>query len=152
MVARFPPYGLNGAGRGPTTYGFQLTTFDRDMRRLCSTEPIDAQPGFVRADGEISIAAVGETAAVAAEAGTNLRSRTNAKLLDGLPNPGCDCRRMTMPNSLIQRVQFEDFDGHQFERLLFAFLLRTDNWRVLEWYGQAGNDSGRDIGGKGRGR
>lgn len=50
-----------------------------------------------------------------------------------------------MPNRTVQPVHFEDFDGHQFERLVFAYLLRTDNWLSLEWYGQTGSDSGRDI-------
>lgn len=50
-----------------------------------------------------------------------------------------------MPNRTVNPVHFEDFDGHQFERLVFAYLLRTDNWLSIEWYGQAGSDSGRDI-------
>jgi hypothetical protein len=50
-----------------------------------------------------------------------------------------------MPNRTVQPVHFEDFDGHQFERLVFAYLLRTDNWLSLEWYGRSGSDSGRDI-------
>jgi len=50
-----------------------------------------------------------------------------------------------MPNSTVHPVHFEDFDGHQFERLVFAYLFRTDNWLSLEWYGQTGSDSGRDI-------
>lgn len=50
-----------------------------------------------------------------------------------------------MPNRIVQAVHFEDFDGHQFERLVFSYLLRTDNWLSLEWYGQTGSDSGRDI-------
>jgi hypothetical protein len=50
-----------------------------------------------------------------------------------------------MPNRTVHPVHFEDFDGHQFERLVFACLLRTDDWLSLEWYGQTGSDSGRDI-------
>ncbi len=50
-----------------------------------------------------------------------------------------------MPNRIVQPVHFEDFDGHQFERLVFAYLIRTDNWLSLEWYGQTGSDTGRDI-------
>lgn len=50
-----------------------------------------------------------------------------------------------MPNRIVQPIHFEDFDGRQFERLVFAYLLRTDNWLSLEWYGQSGGDSGRDI-------
>ena len=50
-----------------------------------------------------------------------------------------------MINRVVQVVHFEDFDGHQFERLVFAYLLRKYNWLSLEWYGRAGGDSGRDI-------
>ena len=50
-----------------------------------------------------------------------------------------------MPNRIVQPIHFEDFDGHQFERLVFAYLIRTDNRLSLEWYGQTGSDSGRDI-------
>ncbi len=50
-----------------------------------------------------------------------------------------------MPNSTVHAIHLEDFDGHQFERLVFAYLLRTDSWLSLEWYGQTGSDSGRDI-------
>lgn len=50
-----------------------------------------------------------------------------------------------MLNRTVQPMHFEDFGGHQFERLVFAYLLRTDNWLSLEWYGQTGSDSGRDI-------
>ena len=50
-----------------------------------------------------------------------------------------------MPNCTVQPVHFEDFGGHHFERLVFAYLIRTDNWVSLEWYGQTGSDSGRDI-------
>lgn len=50
-----------------------------------------------------------------------------------------------MPNRIVQAVHFEDFGGHQFERLVFSYLIRTDNWLSLEWYGQTGSDSGRDI-------
>lgn len=50
-----------------------------------------------------------------------------------------------MLNRTVQPVHFEDFDGHQFERLVFAYMLRTDDWLSLDWYGQVGSDSGRDI-------
>jgi hypothetical protein len=48
----------------------------------------------------------------------------------------------------VQPVHFEDFSGQQFERLVFAYHLRTEKWRTLEWYGQSGSDLGRDIWGK----
>lgn len=45
----------------------------------------------------------------------------------------------------VQPIYFEDFDGKQFERLVFAYHARTDRWVSLEWFGQGGKDSGRDI-------
>jgi hypothetical protein len=45
----------------------------------------------------------------------------------------------------VQPIHFEDFTGVQFERVVFAYHWRTDNWRSLEWYGQTGSDLGRDI-------
>ncbi len=46
---------------------------------------------------------------------------------------------------MVHRIHFEDYDGTTFERLVFAFLLRTNDWISLDWYGQTGSDSGRDI-------
>lgn len=52
-----------------------------------------------------------------------------------------------MPNPAIsvQVIHFEDFDGAQFERLVFAYHVREEQWQSLEWYGQTGSDLGRDI-------
>jgi hypothetical protein len=55
---------------------------------------------------------------------------------------------MKNPAKLVQRIHFEDFGGAQFERLVFAYLLRTEQWSTLEWYGQVGADLGRDIWGE----
>lgn len=52
---------------------------------------------------------------------------------------------MPQPANYVQPIHFEDFDGSQFERLVFAYHWRSEDWRSLEWYGQAGNDLGRDI-------
>lgn len=52
---------------------------------------------------------------------------------------------MKKPESTLHPVHFEDYDSRDFERLVFAYLLRTDRWRTLEWYGQVGSDLGRDI-------
>ena len=52
---------------------------------------------------------------------------------------------MPKPASYVQQIHFEDFDGSQFERLVFAYHWRSENWRSLEWYGQTGSDLGRDI-------
>jgi hypothetical protein len=52
---------------------------------------------------------------------------------------------MSNPAVYVQPVHFEDFDGSHFERLVFAYHARTEKWRSLEWYGQAGSDLGRDI-------
>jgi hypothetical protein len=49
-----------------------------------------------------------------------------------------------LPARLVQRVHFEDFGGHEFERLVFAYHVRA-GWSDLAWYGQAGGDGGRDI-------
>jgi hypothetical protein len=52
---------------------------------------------------------------------------------------------MRNPAKYVQQIHFEDFDGLQFERLVFAYHARTARWKSLEWYGQAGSDLGRDI-------
>lgn len=49
------------------------------------------------------------------------------------------------PATTVHRIHFDDFSGVDFERLVFAFLLRTNDWLSLDWYGQTGSDSGRDI-------
>jgi hypothetical protein len=52
---------------------------------------------------------------------------------------------MSKPAKYVQPIHFEDFTGTQFERLVFAYHARAEKWKSLEWYGQAGNDLGRDI-------
>jgi hypothetical protein len=52
---------------------------------------------------------------------------------------------MPKPASTVHRIHFEDHDPRDFERLVFAYLLRTDRWVMLDWYGQVGSDLGRDI-------
>lgn len=52
---------------------------------------------------------------------------------------------MPQPATQVKPIHFEDFDGSEFERLVFAYHCRADHWRSLEWYGQAGSDLGRDI-------
>lgn len=49
------------------------------------------------------------------------------------------------PAATVHRIRFDDLSGNEFERLVFAYLLRTNDWSSLEWYGQAGGDAGRDI-------
>jgi len=51
---------------------------------------------------------------------------------------------MPIPNSTVRQVHFEDFDGIDFERLVFAYHVRA-GWSELAWYGQTGSDQGRDI-------
>ena len=46
------------------------------------------------------------------------------------------------PNSAVRPVHFEDFDGRDFERLAFAYHVRS-GWSDVAWYG--GSDAGRDI-------
>ena len=52
---------------------------------------------------------------------------------------------MPRPTTSVHPIHFEDFDGSEFERLVFAYHWRSDDWRSLEWYGQVGSDLGRDI-------
>lgn len=52
---------------------------------------------------------------------------------------------MLKPAISVHPIHFDDLDGSDFERLVFAYHWRTDYWRSLEWYGQAGSDLGRDI-------
>src|ERR1700739_105874 len=52
---------------------------------------------------------------------------------------------MPRPAKYVQPIHFEDFDGSQFERLVFAYHARTEEWTSLEWYGQVGSDLGRDV-------
>jgi hypothetical protein len=52
---------------------------------------------------------------------------------------------MPKPSSIVNPIHFEDYDPRDFERLVFAFLLRTERWQTLEWYGQVGADLGRDV-------
>lgn len=52
---------------------------------------------------------------------------------------------MPRPASSVHPIHFEDYGGTAFERLVFAYHWRSDAWRSLEWYGQAGSDLGRDI-------
>lgn len=35
---------------------------------------------------------------------------------------------------VVKRIHFEDFDGVDFERLVFAYLLRA-GWTDLAWFG-----------------
>lgn len=52
---------------------------------------------------------------------------------------------MPTPNISVAPIHFEDFSGESFERLVFAYHLRVEWWHNIEWYGQVGSDSGRDI-------
>lgn len=55
---------------------------------------------------------------------------------------------MAKPAKTVQQIHFEDLDGFQFERLVFAYHARTEKWISIEWYGQVGSDLGRDIWGQ----
>jgi hypothetical protein len=54
-------------------------------------------------------------------------------------------KNMDAPARYVQQIHFEDFDGLQFERLVFAYHARAEKWHSIEWYGQSGSDLGRDI-------
>jgi hypothetical protein len=45
----------------------------------------------------------------------------------------------------VHPIHFEDYSGQQFERLCFAYLLRRPDFSSVNWYGQLGQDQGRDI-------
>ncbi|WP_191965715.1 restriction endonuclease [Oryzomonas sagensis] len=48
-------------------------------------------------------------------------------------------------NQTVHPINFSDLSGNEFERLVFATLLRMYAWHTLDWYGQTGGDKGRDI-------
>lgn len=48
-------------------------------------------------------------------------------------------------SATVHALDFSQLSGHEFERLVFAFLLRRWAWTRLDWYGQVGDDDGRDI-------
>jgi hypothetical protein len=45
----------------------------------------------------------------------------------------------------VHPILFKNLSGHDFERMVFATLMRMRAWRSLNWYGQTGGDKGRDI-------
>ncbi len=45
----------------------------------------------------------------------------------------------------IHPIHFKNLSGRDFERMVFATLLRMRAWRSLNWHGQTGGDKGRDI-------
>lgn len=50
-----------------------------------------------------------------------------------------------MVEIVVLPIHFEDRSGTEFERLCFAYVLRTRQWTSIDWYGQLGKDRGRDI-------
>lgn len=48
-------------------------------------------------------------------------------------------------NKTVHPFDFENLSPSDFERLAFAFVCRRWAWKVLDWYGQLGDDGGRDI-------
>jgi hypothetical protein len=52
---------------------------------------------------------------------------------------------MIRPTATVHPLDFSQLSGHDFERLVFAFLWRRWSWVRLDWYGQLGDDDGRDI-------
>lgn len=45
----------------------------------------------------------------------------------------------------VHPINFSNLSGNEFERLVFATLLRMRAWHTLDWFGQTGSDEGRDI-------
>jgi len=55
-------------------------------------------------------------------------------------------KRMNLLQIEVKPVVFSQFDGTSFERLAFAYLLRSiPKHQRIDWYGQLGGDRGRDI-------
>jgi hypothetical protein len=52
---------------------------------------------------------------------------------------------MMRPTATVHPLDFSQLSGTDFERLVFAFLWRRWPWSQLDWYGQLGDDQGRDI-------
>ena len=52
---------------------------------------------------------------------------------------------MKTRSASVNPLHFDDFDGRDFERLVLAYMLRSDSWHTIEWYSQQGSASGRDI-------
>lgn len=48
-------------------------------------------------------------------------------------------------NQTVHPFDFQNLSSSDFERLVFAFLCRRWAWKTLDWYGQLGDDGGRDI-------
>lgn len=48
-------------------------------------------------------------------------------------------------SSTVRPISFSDLSGQEFERLVFATVLRMHAWYTLDWIGQTGSDGGRDI-------
>lgn len=44
----------------------------------------------------------------------------------------------------VARIHFEELGGHPFERIVYAYLAYTEDWK-LSWLGGSGSDGGRDI-------
>ncbi len=47
--------------------------------------------------------------------------------------------------STVHPINFAPLSGKDFERLAFALMLRMHSWKDIDWYGQSGDDGGRDI-------
>jgi len=45
----------------------------------------------------------------------------------------------------VHRLPFQLLGGGHFEHLVFTFLQQTENWKAIQWLGDAGQDKGKDI-------
>jgi hypothetical protein len=54
-------------------------------------------------------------------------------------------RRAALGGATAHPIDFGRLSGSDFERLVFAYACRRWSWQRLEWYGQLGDDGGRDI-------
>ncbi len=54
-------------------------------------------------------------------------------------------KNQIVPEKIVLPIHFEDRSGPEFERLCLAYIWRMREWKSIDWYGQLGSDSGRDI-------
>ncbi|MBI2390487.1 MAG: hypothetical protein HYV09_12935 [Deltaproteobacteria bacterium] len=52
-----------------------------------------------------------------------------------------------LPAKTVHAIDFSTISGNEFERLVLAFAVRRWPWDRLDWFGQKGNDGGRDLSG-----
>lgn len=54
-------------------------------------------------------------------------------------------RSSALVTKTVHAIDFTRVSGTEFERLVLAFAVRRWPWETIEWYGQVGDDGGRDL-------